>query len=128
MLVLSLPSSLLMVSHCNLLPPIEKMVPILMLLPGAQNRQCAFFDVRVFNPFVHSYFHSQLSSCHQLHECEKRQAYDECVREVERTCFSPLVSAAASGMGLTATTVFRKLAPMLAEKCSINYSKCLFWL
>ena len=27
-----------------------------------------------------------------------------------------------------ATTVFRKLASMLAEKRSINYSKCLFWL
>ena len=30
---------------------------------------------------------------------------------------------------LHATTVFRKLASMLAEKCSIyNYSKSLFWL
>ena len=49
-------------------------------------------------------------------------------REVERACFSPLVFAATGGMGPTATTVFRKLASMLAEKRSINYSKCLFWL
>ena len=36
--------------------------------------------------------------------------------------------AATGGMGPTATTVFRKLASMLAEKRSINYSKRLFWL
>ena len=43
-------------------------------------------------------------------------------------CLQPLVFAAPGGMGPTATTVFRKLASMLAEKRSINYSKCLFWL
>ena len=90
-----------------------------------RNRQRVFFDVWVFNPFAHSYFRSQLSRCYLLHEHEKRRAYDERVREVERTCFSPLVFAATGG---TATTVYRKLASMLAEKRSINYSKCLFWL
>ena len=69
--------------------------------------------------------------------------YDEhnITREVERACVSPLVFAAIGGMEPTATTVFRKLfkllfvylffrklASMLAEKHSINYSKCLFWL
>ena len=52
--------------------------------------------------------------------------YHERVREVERACFSPLVFTATGGMGPTATTVFRKLALMLTEKHSINYSKCLF--
>ena len=59
---------------------------------------------------------------------EKRRAYDERVREVERACFSPLVFAATGGMGPTATTVFKKLASLLSEKRSINYSKCLYWL
>ena len=93
-----------------------------------QNRHRAFFNVRVFNPFVHSYFRSQLSRCYQLHEHEKRRAYDERVRVVERVCVSPLVFAATGGMGPTATTVFRKHASILTEKRSINYSKCLFWL
>ena len=31
-------------------------------------------------------------------------------------------------MGPTATNVFRKLAPMLAEKWIVNYSCCLFWV
>jgi len=34
---------------------------------------------------------------------------------VERACFSPLVFAATGGMGPSTTTVFRKLASMLAE-------------
>ena len=93
-----------------------------------RNRQHAFFDVQVFNPFARSYFRSQLSRCYQLYEHEKRWAYDEHVRQVERACFSPLVFAATGDMGPIATTVFRKLASMLAEKHSINYSKCLFWL
>ena len=28
----------------------------------------------------------------------------------------------------TATTVFWKLAAMLAEKWNVNYSRCLFWV
>jgi len=74
-----------------------------------QNRQRAFFDVRVFNPFAGSYSRSNLSRCYQLHEREKRRSYDARVREVERACFSPLVFAATGGMGPTATTAFRKL-------------------
>ena len=92
-----------------------------------RNRQHVF-RCQGLNPFACSYFCSQLSRCYQLHEREKRRAYDERVREVERACFSPLVFAATGGMGPTATTVFRKPASVLAEKRSINYSRCLFWL
>ena len=58
----------------------------------------------------------------------KRRAYDERVREVERACFSPLVFSASGGMGPSATTVYKKLASMLAEKWNTNYSRCVFWL
>jgi len=34
----------------------------------------------------------------------------------ERACFSPLVFVATGGMGPSATTVFKKLASILAEK------------
>ena len=49
-----------------------------------QNRQHAFFDVRVFNPFARSYFCLLLSRCYHTHEQEKCRAYDEQIREVER--------------------------------------------
>ena len=92
------------------------------------HRTDLFHCLRVFNPFARSYFRSPLSRCYRIHEREKRQAYDKRVREVERACFTPLVFAATGGMGPAATTVFRKLASMLAEKRNINYSRCLFWL
>ena len=120
-----------MVSHCNSLLPIVKMVPVLMLLPG-------IFGVKIGSVcFSMSGFSTLLRALIFVPNCpdvtsfmnvKKRRAYDERVREVERACFSPLVFAATGGMGPTATTVFRKLASMLAEKRSINYSKCLFWL
>ena len=89
-----------------------------------QNRQHAFFDVRVFNPFACSLF--LLPTAKQVHEQEKRRSYDERIWEVtvERACFSPLVFATTGGMGPTAATVFRKLVSMLAEKWNVNYSRC----
>ena len=45
---------------------------------------------------------------------------------MKRACFSPLVFAATGGMGPTATTVFQKLAFMLAEKWNVNYSRSGF--
>ena len=96
------------------------------------NRQRAFFDIslRVFSPFASSYSQSPLSHCYVTNEQEKRRAYDERVRGVERACFSPLVFSASGGMGPTATTVYKKLAStgVLADKWDMNYSKCLFWL
>ena len=53
-----------------------------------RNRQRAFFDIRVFNPFARSYSCSTLSQCYVVNEQEKRCAYDERIREVERACFS----------------------------------------
>ena len=36
--------------------------------------------------------------------------------------------SASGGMGPSATTVYKKLASMLAEKWNPNYSRCVFWL
>ena len=95
---------------------------------GGQNRQRAFFDVWVFNPFARCYSRLLLPTCYCVHEQEKGRTYDEQIWEVERTCFSPLVFAATGGMGPTATSVYMKLASMLAEQWNNSYSWCLFWV
>ena len=56
-----------------------------------RDRQRAFFDVRVFNPFAPTYLNTSLPQCYHRHEQEKRRAYEERVREIERGSFSPLV-------------------------------------
>ena len=81
-----------------------------------------------FNPFASSYLRSPLSQYYVTNEQEKRCAYDERVRGVERAYLSPLVFSACGGMGPTATKVYKKLASMLADKREMNYSQCLYWM
>ena len=92
------------------------------------NRQRAFFDVRVFNPFTPSHKNSSLDKCYRKNEQEKKRAYDQRIREVERGPFSPLVFSTSGGMGLTATTVYRCLAAMIADKRNEPFSWTQFWL
>ena len=51
-----------------------------------QNRP--FFDIRVFSPFMQSYWNTSLS---QKNEQEKKRTYDQQIREVEHRSFSPIV-------------------------------------
>ena len=94
----------------------------------ASDRQCAFFDVRVFNPFAHFHRNHSLTSCYRRHEQEKRRAYDQRVREIEHGCFSPLVFSTSGGMGPTDKVVYKKLASMIAVKHNQPYSHTLNWL
>ena len=92
------------------------------------DRQCAFFDVRVFNPLAHTYHFLPMATCYRRNEQEKRKAYDQRVREVEHGCFSPLVFSVSGGMGPTAKVVYKKLAAMSASKHSQPYSQTINWL
>jgi len=53
-----------------------------------RNRQHAFLTLGCLT-------HLQAAICYITNELEKRHAYDERVREVERACFSPLVFSAS---------------------------------
>ena len=64
-----------------------------------------YFDVRVFNPFASTYASSPLTQCYHRPELDKRQKYDERIREVERGTFSPLIFSCSGGMGPPAATV-----------------------
>ena len=93
-----------------------------------RDRQCAFFDVRVFNPFAQSYRNTSLSQCYRRNEMEKKRAYDERVREIEHGSFSPLVFSTSGGMGTIATVVYKRIASMIAEKHNKPYSKTIHWI
>ena len=60
--------------------------------------------------------HGPLSSVYRKHEQEKRRHYDQRVREIEHATFTPLVMSTTGGAGRAATTFFKGLASMLAEK------------
>ena len=82
----------------------------------------AFVDVRVFNPSAQSNRHASISSVYRKHEQEKRRQYDQRVREVEQATFTPLVLSTTCGMGRGATTFYRRLASMIAEKRDVSYA------
>ena len=88
----------------------------------------AFIDVRVFNPSAQSNRHGPLSSVYRKHEQEKRRHYDQRVREIEHATFTPLVMSTTGGAGRAATTFFKRLASMLAEKRAVSYAKTLNWM
>ena len=92
------------------------------------NRQSAFFDVRVFNPLADTYRSLTLPACYRRHEQEKKRAYDQRIREVEHGCFSPLIFSASGGMGPIAKVVYQKLAGMISSKHNQPYSQTVNWL
>lgn len=80
------------------------------------DRQCTFFDVSVFNPFMQSHRYSTLAQCYRKNEQEKKRAYEERVQEVEHSSFIPLVFSTSGGMGPITTVVYRRLASLIAER------------
>ncbi len=92
-----------------------------------RDRQRAYFDVRVFNPFAPSYLSTSLAQCYRRNEWEKKREYEQRVREVEHGSFSPLVFSTTGGMGNTATVVYKRLASLHADKFEKPYSKTIHW-
>ena len=86
------------------------------------------FDVRVFNPIAPSNRNLPPSTAYRKHEREKKRAYEQRVREVEHSSFTPLVLSASGGMGTEATIFYKRLASLLAGKWDIHYSRTVCWL
>ena len=87
-----------------------------------------FFDVRVFNPSAQSNQQASLSSTYRRHEMEKKRSYEQRIREVEHSTFTPLVLSSTGGMGKAATTFYKRLSSMLSEKRDVPYSTMIGWV
>lgn len=87
-----------------------------------------FYDVRVFNPLVRSNHATSIESVYSKHEQEKRRRYEERVREVENSNFSPFVMSCTGGYGQAAALTIKRLASLLAEKRQTPYSTMIAWL
>ena len=87
-----------------------------------------YFDVRVFNPHAPSKRHTNPQSAYRKPEQIKKRAYEQRIREVEHTTFTPLVLSATGGLAREATTFYKRLSSMLASKWDQTYSSTLCWL
>ena len=88
----------------------------------------AFFDVKVFDPYVPSNQRSTLQASYRKHENIKKRAYDQRVREVEHGTFPPLVFSCTGGMSRAATATYKRLAALIAEKSDEPYSTTMGWI
>ena len=108
------------------------------------NHQCAFFDVKVFNPRSQSYRRSSLESCFRREENAKKRKYEQRITDVEHGSFTPLVFSTSGllhlrsslpqvfstsgGMGNLASTFYKRLASLLSEKRQEAYSSTMGWI
>ena len=87
-----------------------------------------FFDVRVFNTCARSNRQATVQSTYSRHEQEQKRQYDQKIRDVEHSTFTPLVLSTTGGMGRAATTFYKRLAAMLSERRDVPYSKMIGWI
>ena len=86
------------------------------------NRQCAYFDVRVFNPYAPTNCNQTIAASYRHHENEKRRAYEKRVVEVEHGSFTPIVMSSTGGWGPSAMIMYKRLASLIATKHAAPYS------
>ena len=84
--------------------------------------QCTFFDVRVFNSYALSNQTSTVQKCYIRHEREKRRSYEERLREIELSTFTPIVFSMSGGAGPAAIVMMSRLASLIAEKKGLSFS------
>ena len=88
----------------------------------------AFFDVKVFNPYAPSNRLTQPSSSYRAHENSKKRMYEQRIREIEHSSFTPLVMSLTGGLGREAHAAYKRLASLLASKWDKPYSTTMSWL
>ncbi len=78
--------------------------------------QRAYLDVRVTNPAAPSNLNLTIEQLKERNENEKKRAYGERVREVERGSFSPLVFTTGGGCGKECAEVLQKIANLIERR------------
>ena len=71
---------------------------------------------------------SSITQSYRRHELKKKRAYEQRICEVEHASFTPLVLSACGGLTTGASTFYKRLASLLAEKREQPYSITISWL
>lgn len=86
------------------------------------------FDVRVFDPNVPSNLSSSIPALYRRCERNKRNVYEQRVRQVEHASFAPLVWSVTGGASPGTAAFLKRLALLLAERKEESYSSTIHWL
>ena len=88
-------------------------------------KESAFFDIRVFNPYAPSNSTKSQEANYRRHEKEKRREYKRRIIEVEHGSFTPLVLSTTGGWGPSAQVTFKRLANLISAKYKKSYSQTM---
>ena len=91
-------------------------------------KQRAYFDVKVFNPYAKTYRNTSLSQCYRRCELQKKRSYEDHICEIEHGTFTPLIFSTHGGMSKETTTMYKHLASLLSEKRSQSYAMTMNWI
>ena len=81
-----------------------------------------FFDVRIFCPLSSTNLQKSLSTCYRDNEELKKRKYDQRIREVEHSTFSPLVFSSSGGCSPITTLFIKRLSLLHSQKFQHQYS------
>ena len=59
---------------------------------------------------------------------KKRRAYDQQIRDIEHSSFTPLIFSTSGGLGPAATVAYKRLAVLLSEKQGKQYRLVMNWI
>ena len=81
-----------------------------------------YIDVKVFNPHAPTNRSSYPPAIYRRHEKMKKRSYEDRIREVEHSSFTPLIFSATGGMAHEAPTFYKRLASLLSERWTNQYA------
>ena len=88
----------------------------------------AFFDSRVFYPYLQECSKETLKQCYSLKEHEKKGQYNTRIMEVDQGSFTPLVFTVAGVIRGEGRAFYLRLATLLSLKNGIEISKETSWV
>ena len=81
-----------------------------------------FADVRIVHPNSRTYAGKAIEKVYELHENEKKRAYNQRVIQVEKATFTPLIFSTSGGMAPECTLFHKRLAVLISNKTKEEYS------
>jgi len=86
------------------------------------NRQNAFFDFRVINPFASSHSNKIPQALYKGESKKKKREYEQRVRLLEDGTFTPMIMLSTGGTGPEMTAAIKLLASRIALKKKEQYA------
>ena len=88
----------------------------------------AFFDVKVVNPLATTNWSMKVPAMYKSHEKTKKRCYNDCILQIEKGSFTPIIFSCTGGMGPEASSFIKELAAKISIKRGEAYSQTVSYI